>query len=74
VAKELSPGELVIGTKSMGSPQVFGVLWLVGLVVSIDYPRPGDHIGCEERVRVMWCGTSKFDVVCDCELVRASDF
>jgi len=46
----------------------------MGIVIGVQYPRDGAHIGCEERIKVMWSDPIRFEEVCDCGLVLADQF
>lgn len=72
--KHLRPGDLVIGQSTVGIQQDVGIMTRMGLVIGVDYPREGEHHGCEDRIKVMWCNPIRFDLVCDCGLVPADTF
>lgn len=72
--KDLRPGDLVIGQTTMSIQQDVGIMTRMGLVIGVNYPREGGHIGCEDRIKVMWCDPVRFDEVCDCGLVTADTF
>lgn len=40
-----------------------------GIVVAVRHPRGGHHMGCEERVHVLWSQSQNFSEMCDCELI-----
>ena len=73
-SKKLCPGDLVIGQSTVGIQQDAGIMTRMGLIIGVDYPREGGHIGCEERIKVMWTDPIRFESVCDCSLVPANTF
>jgi hypothetical protein len=72
--KDLKPGDLVIGQVTTALQQDTGIMTRMGMIISVRYPRDGAHIGCEDRIKVMWCDPIRFDEVCDCNLVCADQF
>jgi len=45
----------------------------MGVIIGVDYPREG-HMGCEDRIKVMWSNPVRFEQLCDCGLVTADTF
>lgn len=68
--KHIVPGDLVYHHKVMYEA---GYQTRTGLVIGVDYPRNGEHMGCEERVKVFWMLEANFSLMCDCELLTLSE-
>lgn len=67
--KRIVPGDLVIQSKVMFEA---AVVTRYGFVIAVRHPREGAHMGCEERIDVMWEDSrhsERFETLCDCELL-----
>jgi len=71
--KDLRPGDLVIGQTTSSLQQDVGIIMGMGVIIGVDYPREG-HMGCEDRIKVMWSNPVRFEQLCDCGLVTADTF
>jgi len=67
--KDLKPGDLVIEFSRHNDREHSHF----ALVIGVDYPREG-HLGCEERVKVMFSQPIIFETLCDCSLVLVDTF
>ena len=63
--KDLKPGDLVVEFSQRNAQ---GTRAHFALVIGVDYPR-NDHMGCEERIKVMWADPVRFETICDSEIV-----
>lgn len=68
MANDPNPGELVLRIEPREDGVVAVPGWRWGLVIGIAYPRRS-HMGCEERVDVLWSDPASLERVCDCVLL-----
>jgi len=68
--KHLCPGDFVFGFDVFPGA---GYSIQQGLVVAIKHSRAGAHMGCEDRVHVMWSKPLRIALECDCKLQLTSD-
>lgn len=60
-SSNLFPGTLVLLPKH-------GLFWM-GIIVAV-YPSTPGHVGCEERVKVLWDMPGNFADLCDCDVMK----
>jgi hypothetical protein len=68
--KRICPGDLVFNFNV--NPDI-GYSMRDGLVVAVLHPREGAHMGCEERVSVLWSRTLRITLECDCGLQLSTE-
>lgn len=72
-SRQLCPGDLVFGIES-GVPFGEGIKLKSGLVLAVAHSRTGAHMGCEDRLSVLWMNTLKIKHECDCGIAVPDDF
>lgn len=71
--KDLKPGDLVCAVSQRRDTGA--TVFEYAIVIGVDYFRESSgHMGCEERVRVMWSDPVRFELVCDCGLEPVESF